>query len=57
MTIFQRHQYILAFSDMILSKLVDSESEFQKVTGKGTKFSFSRQYLGILLLLRVDLGA
>lgn len=42
---------------MTLSKLVDSESGFQKVIGQDTKFLFSREYLGISLFLRVDLGA
>ena len=36
--IFLWYQHILAFSDMIISKVVESESGFQKNGGKRAKF-------------------
>jgi len=37
-TIFRWYRHILAFSDIIISKLEESESGFQKSDGKRAKF-------------------
>lgn len=43
---FLTYRYILAFSDMILSKLVESENVFQKMSGKISKIFIFPSILG-----------
>ena len=48
-TLFLGYQEILAFSDIIIGKLVESESGFEKKWKKNEQNLFSRQYSGIFL--------